>query len=120
MGRIAAIVIRAWRQSLALWGNAGRQGQQGRASRRASGAPRVPHRNDIVTVLGAPRRVISPGQAAGFAARSRAWRCIGCGKVHSFSGPVRVVMASPCSCGRIEFEPRSPRIRAPYSFRAPA
>ena len=72
------------------------------------------------TVLGAPRRVIAASQAAGFAARSRAWRCIGCGKVHTFSGPVRVVMASPCSCGQIEFEPRSPRIRAPYSFRVTA
>ena len=120
MGRIAAIVVGAWRQSLALWRRAGRSATKGRAARRLSSAPRVPYRNDVVTVLGVPKRVISPGQAAGFAARSRAWRCIGCGKVHTFSGPVRVVMASPCSCGHIEFEPRSPRIRAPYSFRAPA
>ena len=119
MGRIAAIVIGVWRYGLAVLARV-RPASRRRRRARVVATPRPRIRNDVQTVLGAPRRVIAASQAAGFAARSRAWRCIGCGKVHTFSGPVRVVMASPCSCGQIEFEPRSPRIRAPYSFRVTA
>jgi hypothetical protein len=50
--------------------------------------------------------VVTPAQDLGFFARSAAWRCTSCGKVHSFDERVSVVFASPCACASIEFEPQ--------------
>jgi hypothetical protein len=58
----------------------------------------------VETVLGDRRLTMTPAQAAAFATRSFAWRCVSCGKVHAFDRPVRVGAASPCSCLQIEFE----------------
>ena len=48
---------------------------------------------------------MTPAQAPAFFARSAAWRCTSCGKVHAFVHRVPVATASPCSCAGIEFEP---------------
>lgn len=50
--------------------------------------------------------VITPAQDLAFFARSSAWRCTSCGKVHIFDERVSVVFASPCACTSIEFEPQ--------------
>lgn len=50
--------------------------------------------------------VMTPAQDVAFFARSTAWRCTGCGKVHNFEERVSVVFASPCACTGIEFEPQ--------------
>jgi len=63
--------------------------------------------DDIETSLGEPAFILTPAQAAAFTARSQAWRCISCGKVHRFKVLVPVGHASPCSCGHISFEPFS-------------
>lgn len=50
--------------------------------------------------------VVTPAQDLAFFARSAAWRCTSCGKVHRFEDRVSVVFASPCACTSIEFEPQ--------------
>jgi hypothetical protein len=65
------------------------------------------HRDDFVdTVFGDTGLVMTPAQAPAFFARSSAWRCTGCGKVHVFPQLVPVAVASPCTCASIEFEPQ--------------
>ena len=61
---------------------------------------------EIEAIVGENGLVMTPGQTAGFFARSSSWRCTGCGKVHVFANVVPVVAASPCACASIEFEPR--------------
>ena len=58
------------------------------------------------TVFGDTGLVMNPAQAPAFFARSSAWRCTGCGKVHFFGQLVPVSIASPCNCASIEFEPQ--------------
>lgn len=58
------------------------------------------------TVFGETGLVMNPAQAPAFFARSSAWRCTGCGKVHFFGQLVPVSIASPCNCASIEFEPQ--------------
>lgn len=62
--------------------------------------------NDIDTANGGYGLVITPAQDLAFFARSAAWRCTSCGKVHRFDERVAVVFASPCVCTSIEFEPQ--------------
>ncbi len=76
-----------------------------------------PFRSDIQTHLGGTRFMLSPAQAAAHLMRSPTWRCVSCGKVHAYAVPVRVAMASPCSCGQIEFEPQSASGRIQYALR---
>ncbi len=61
--------------------------------------------SEIETALGGYGLVITPAQDLAFFARSSAWRCTSCGKVHRFDERVAVVFASPCVCTSIEFEP---------------
>lgn len=103
MGRIVTVVFAASRRSL-FW--LFRRGAW-RDSRHAD--PLQPRSRSIQaltidTLFGEPGLVMSPAQAAAFATRSFTWRCVSCGKVHSFDMPVRVGDASPCSCLQIEFE----------------
>ena len=60
----------------------------------------------VDTVFGDTGLVMTPAQAPAFFARSSAWRCTGCGKVHVFPQLVPVAVASPCTCAGIEFEPQ--------------
>ncbi len=62
--------------------------------------------NDVDTAVSAHALVVTPAQDLAFFARSSAWRCTSCGKVHSFAERVSVVFASPCVCTSIEFEPQ--------------
>lgn len=62
--------------------------------------------SDDETAEGVPALVMTPAQDVAFFARSSAWRCTGCGKVHNFEERVSVVFASPCACTGIEFEPQ--------------
>lgn len=62
--------------------------------------------NDVETVLGGYGIIMTPGQDLAFFARSSAWRCTTCGKVHTFEQRVSVAIASPCPCAGIEFEPQ--------------
>ena len=62
--------------------------------------------DDIETANGGYGLVITPAQDLAFFARSAAWRCTSCGKVHRFEERVSVVFASPCACASIEFEPQ--------------
>lgn len=62
--------------------------------------------SDGDTAEDAPALVMTPAQDVAFFARSSAWRCTGCGKVHNFDERVSVVFASPCACTSIEFEPQ--------------
>ena len=72
--------------------------------------------NDMDTALSGSGLVITPAQDLAFFARSSAWRCTSCGKVHSFDERVAVVFASPCACAGIEFEPhRSGEVLASIS-----
>ncbi|MEO7056289.1 MAG: hypothetical protein ABI281_07125 [Caldimonas sp.] len=92
----------------------------GKSRRRRASFPALttsPLRNDLHTNLGGTRFMISPAQAAAHRVRSTAWRCVSCGKVHAYPIPVRVAMASPCTCGQIEFEPRFAGSRIQYTAR---
>ena len=60
----------------------------------------------VVTTWGETGLVMTPAQDLAFFARSAAWRCTGCGKVHNFAQRVPVTVASPCQCASIEFEPQ--------------
>jgi len=60
----------------------------------------------VETTLGGSGLVITPAQDLAFFARSSAWRCTTCGKLHAFSERVSVAVASPCACASIEFEPQ--------------
>ena len=62
--------------------------------------------NDLETAVSGNALVITPAQDLAFFARSSAWRCTSCGKVHTFDERVSVVFASPCVCTSIEFEPQ--------------
>jgi len=62
--------------------------------------------SDLETTDGGYGLVITPAQDLAFFARSAAWRCTSCGKVHRFDERVAVVFASPCVCTSIEFEPQ--------------
>ena len=62
--------------------------------------------NDLDTAEPGPAIVMSPAQDLAFFARSSAWRCTSCSKVHHFEERVSVVFASPCVCTGIEFEPQ--------------
>ena len=62
--------------------------------------------SDLETANGGYGLVITPAQDLAFFARSAAWRCTSCGKVHRFDERVAVVFASPCVCTSIEFEPQ--------------
>lgn len=117
MRRIAAIMITASRRGFALLARlrADRKARQGVASLPA--LTMSPLRNDVQTHLGGTRFMLSPAQAAAHLMRSPTWRCVACGKVHAYAVPVRVAMASPCSCGQIEFEPQSASGRVQYALR---
>ena len=60
----------------------------------------------VETAFGGSGLVITPAQDLAFFARSSAWRCTTCGKLHAFSERVSVAVASPCACASIEFEPQ--------------
>ncbi len=62
--------------------------------------------NNLETALAGYGLVVTPAQDLAFFARSSAWRCTTCGKVHRFAERVSVVFASPCACASIEFEPQ--------------
>lgn len=114
MGRIVRIVFAASRRSL-FWLF---RRQSWRNSRHVD--PSQPRSRSIQaltidTLFGEPGLVMSPAQAAAFATRSFTWRCVSCGKVHSFDKPVRVGDASPCSCLQIEFETDPRRRPARYA-----
>lgn len=61
---------------------------------------------NLETAVSGHALVITPAQDLAFFARSSAWRCTSCGKVHTFEERVSVVFASPCVCTSIEFEPQ--------------
>ncbi|HEX2540181.1 MAG TPA: hypothetical protein VHM00_03760 [Caldimonas sp.] len=71
-----------------------------------SAATSVELPNEVQTVYGDTGLVMTPAQAPAFFARSSSWRCISCGKVHTFEQRVPVALASPCSCTGIEFDPQ--------------
>ena len=116
MGALAAIVIGATRRSVARFFLARRSRRSRPAARWLPTMPSRLNTNEVCSPPGADRLFVTPAQAAAFSTRSTDWRCIGCGKVHAFAGPVRVSLASPCSCGRIEFEPRAAKPRPAYPF----
>lgn len=60
--------------------------------------------SDVRTIWGDPSLVMTPAQRRAYSARSPFWRCIACGKIHTFDESVAVLFASPCSCGNFEFE----------------
>jgi hypothetical protein len=115
MGRIATVVFAASRRSL-FWLFRRRARRNVRHAALPQRRSRPTPGYTIETVFGASGLVMSPAQAAAFATRSFTWRCISCGKVHSFDMPVRVGDASPCSCLQIEFQ-TDPR-RRPARFAA--
>jgi len=115
MGRIARVVLAASRQSL-FWLFRRRSARKVRHVDESQPRSRSLQAYTIDTLFGNPGLVMSPAQAAAFATRSFTWRCVSCGKVHSFDMPVRVGDASPCSCLQIEFE-TDPR-RRPARFAA--
>jgi len=59
---------------------------------------------DVRTIWGDPALVMTPAQRRARVARSPLWRCISCGKIHTFDESVAVLFASPCACGNFEFE----------------
>ncbi len=70
------------------------------------GPQRHPATSDGSTMTFSGRGVVvTAAQDIGFFARSSSWRCTGCGRVHRFAERVPVVVASPCTCTGIEFEP---------------
>jgi len=112
MGRIALVMLAAARRGL-FWLFRRRPVGNGRHLHSPTRSrPNQPFTID--TLFGDPGLVMSPAQAAAFATRSFTWRCISCGKVHSFDKPVRVGDASPCSCLQIEFETDPRRRPARY------
>jgi hypothetical protein len=113
MGRIATVMFAAARRGL-FWMFRRHPVGNGRHLHSTRSRPNQPFTID--TLFGDPGLVMSPAQAAAFATRSFTWRCVSCGKVHSFDKPVRVGDASPCSCLQIEFE-TDPR-RRPTRFAA--
>lgn len=98
MKAIASTRIAVFKRALAMlsWR------QEGDAGQPAAG----PLGNDLATANGGYGLVITPAQDLAFFARSAAWRCTSCGKVHRFDERVAVVFASPCGCTSIEFEPQ--------------
>ena len=103
MGSIVTVVFAASRRGLFwLFRRGARRDQRHVDSSQRRSRPIQQYAID--TLFGDPGLVMSPAQAAAFATRSFTWRCVSCGKVHSFHMPVRVGDASPCSCLQIEFE----------------
>jgi len=114
MGRIVTVVFAASRRSL-FWLFGRRAGRSARHVVLPQRRSRQSQGCTIETVFGDPGLVMSPAQAAAFATRSFTWRCVSCGKVHSFDMPVRVGDASPCSCLQIEFQTDPRRRPARYA-----
>jgi hypothetical protein len=114
MGRIATVMFAASRRSL-FWLFRRRAARKRRHVEHSLPRSRPIQAFTIDTLFGEPGLVMSPAQAAAFATRSFTWRCVSCGKLHSFDMPVRVGDASPCSCLQIEFETDPRRRPARYA-----
>lgn len=114
MGRIATVVFAASRRSLSWLFRRSAPKFRRYAGPYQAGS-RSPGDDQLDTIFGERRLVMTPAQAAAFATRSFTWRCVSCGKVHAFDKPVRVGAASPCSCLQIEFETDVRRRAASYA-----